>query len=373
MRIAFIIPHFGTGGAERVASLLCNFWITQGHSVCAITFEKVGAASSYPLDKSIFVHQTQTLNTHQNPLSRIATNARRISRIRSSLKAFRPDVILAFMTEANVVALWSSVGLGIPVVVSERNQPDRPGLGFWRRLARRLSYPMAAGLVVQTKSIARWAEEQFQVPIHILPNPVNRIKTEVGRHSAKRIIAVGRLVRQKGFDLLIDSFAKIAARHPDWMLEIYGEGSERPALEAQVKRCGCVERIMLPGICRHIGEVYADAGLFVLPSRFEGYPNALVEALAAGCPVIASNCPGASEQILGGGLYGMLVEPENVDALAVALDEMLSSETSRASFASQATKAVAALDTPVVGSQWLDVLSSVAGQVPGKGQNKSQS
>jgi len=368
MRIAFIIPHFGTGGAERVASLLCNYWITQGHSVCAITFEKVGAASSYPLDERILVNQTQSFNTHQNPLSRIVTNARRISRIRSSLKAFGPDVILAFMTEANVVALWSAVGLGIPVVVSERNQPDRPGLGFWRRLARRLSYPMAAGLVVQTKPIARWAEEQFRVPIHILPNPVSRLRSEISRHSGKRVVAVGRLVRQKGFDLLIDSFVKIAARHPEWMLEIYGEGSERPALEAQVERCGCIERIRLPGICRHIGDVYADAGLFVLPSRFEGYPNALVEALAAGCPVIATNCPGASEQILGGGLYGMLVEPENVDALAVALDGMLSSETSRANFASQATRAVAALDTPIVGSQWLDLLTSVAGEAPDKGQ-----
>jgi len=368
MRIAFIIPHFGTGGAERVASLLCNFWITQGHSVCAITFERVGAASSYPLDEKILVHQTHSFNTHQDPLSRIVTNARRISRIRSSLKAFGPDVVLAFMTEANVVALWSAVGLGIPVVVSERNQPDRPALGFWRRLARRLSYPMAASLVVQTKPIARWAEEQFRIPIHILPNPVNRPRVEVGRHSGKRVIAVGRLVRQKGFDLLIDSFAKIAARHPDWRLEIYGEGSERPALEAQVERCGFVEQIRLPGICRNIGDVYADAGLFVLPSRFEGYPNALVEALAAGCPVIATNCPGASEQILGGGRYGMLVESENIDALAVALDEMLSCETSRAKFASQGRKAVAGLDTPIIGSQWLDLLMSVAGKAPDKGE-----
>jgi glycosyltransferase involved in cell wall biosynthesis len=372
MRIAFVIPHFGTGGAERVASILCNYWITQGHSVCAITFDKVGAASSYTLDERIRVHQTHSLNTQQNLLSRIATNARRISRIRGSLKAFRPDVILAFMTEANVVALWSAVGLGMPVIVSERNQPDRPGLGFWRRLARRLSYPMAASLVVQTQPIAQWAEEQFRIPVHILPNPVSRTESQVGRHSAKRVIAVGRLVRQKGFDLLIDSFARIAARHSDWMLEIYGEGSERPVLEAKVERCGCVGRIKLPGICRQIGESYADAGLFVLPSRFEGYPNALVEALAAGCPVIATNCPGASSQILEGGLYGMLVEPESVDALSVALDEMLSSDTLRADFASRATKAVAALDTPIVGSQWLDVLTSVVGQATDNNQKKSQ-
>ena len=368
MRIALIVPHFGTGGAERVASLLCNYWVDQGHSVSAITFEKPGAESSYPLDRRIFVRQTQTLNASSNLPARLTTNVRRLFRIRAALTAFAPQVIVAFTTEANVVALWSALGLGIPVIVSERNQPDRPGLGIWRRLARRLSYPIAASLVVQTEPIARWAEERFRVPIHVLPNPVNRLTSQISSHSGKHIVGVGRLVRQKGFDLLIDSFAKIAPRHPEWTLKIYGEGSERLALEARVERYGLIEQIKLPGVCKNIGDVYADAGLFVLPSRFEGYPNALVEALAAGCPVIATNCPGASAQILGGGRYGMLVESENADALAVALDEMLSSETLRANFASQATKAVAALDTPIVGLQWLELLTSIAGEASRKGQ-----
>lgn len=370
MRIALIVPDFGTGGAQRVASLLCNYWVDQGHSVSAITFEKPGAESSYPLDKRVVVYQTQTLNDGGALPARLTTNARRLSRIRAAIKALGPEVIVAFTTEANVVALWSAVGLGVPVIVSERNQPDRPGLGILRRLARRLSYPIAAGLVVQTKPIARWAEERFRVPIHILPNPVDRLTSEVTSHSGKRIVAVGRLVRQKGFDLLIDSFAKIAARHPNWTLEIYGEGSERSALEAQIQRHTCFDRIKLPGVCKNIGHVYADAGLFVLPSRFEGYPNALLEALAAGCPIIASDCPGASAEILGGGRFGILFEPENVDALTIALDKMLSCDTWRARFASQAPDAIASLRTPIIGSRWLDLFSSVTDQTHYKDDEK---
>ena len=362
MRIAFILPHFGTGGAERVASLLCNYWVEQGHLVTAITFEAPGTRSAHPLDNSVVRCQTDVLNRSQALLSRLAINARRLSRIRSTIKASEPDVIVAFTTEANVVALWSAFGLGIPVIVSERNQPDRPGLGRWRHLARRITYPMAAGVVVQTETIAKWAKQRFRVPVHVLPNPVRlSAQPEVREDSqaAKRVVAVGRLVRQKGFDLLIESFARIAARHPNWTLAIYGEGDERTALEAQIRCSSCADRIKLPGVCNEIEKVYADAGLFVLPSRFEGYPNALLEALAAGCPVVATNCPGASSEILDGGRYGLLVEPENVGALTLALDRMLSREDLRARFANQARKAVSELDVANVGSRWLGLFSSL--------------
>jgi glycosyltransferase involved in cell wall biosynthesis len=361
MRIAFILPHFGIGGAERVASLLCNYWIEQGHSLIAITFEMPGTRSAFPLDNRVERYQTDVLNRSPHLLSRVWTNARRLIRIRAAIKASEPDVIVAFTTEANVVAVWSAFGLGIPVIVSERNQPGRPGLGRWRHMARRLTYPMAAGLVVQTELIARWAKHHFRVPVHLLPNPVclaaqHKVQDS---HTAKRLIAVGRLVRQKGFDLLIESFVRVAARHPDWTLAIYGEGNERAALEKQIQCSLCADRIKLSGLCSEMEKVYADAGLFVLPSRFEGYPNALLEALAAGCPVAATNCPGATSEILGGGRYGLLVEPENVEALTLALDRMFSSEELRAKFANQARRAVSDLDVANVGSRWLALFSSL--------------
>jgi glycosyltransferase involved in cell wall biosynthesis len=361
MRIAFILPHFGIGGAERVASLLCNYWVQQGHSVTAITFETPGTQSAHLLDNRILRYQTDVLNRSQALLSRVATNARRLSRVRSAIKESEPDVIVAFTTEANVVAIWSGFGLGIPVIVSERNQPERPGLGQWRQIARLITYPMAAGLVLQTEAIAKWAKQHFKIPVHVLPNPVCLSAQPEVRcsHSAKRLVAIGRLVRQKGFDLLIESFAAIAAKHTDWTLAIYGEGDERIALEGQIQRSSCPDRIRLAGVCSDMEKVYADADLFVLPSRFEGYPNALLEALAAGCPVVATNCPGATSEILDHGRYGILVQPENVEALTRELDRMMSRQDVRERFANQAQRAVLELDVASVGSRWLALFSAL--------------
>ncbi len=158
------------------------------------------------------------------------TNVRRLVRLRAALKAFRPDVVLAFTTEANVVAVWSALGLGVPIVVSERNQPDRPGLGLFTRAARRVSYPLAAALVVQTEAIAAWARSRFGASVHVLPNPVRLASwgdAPRRQRKKKQIVAAGRLVPQKGFDVLIASFAELAPAFPAWTLVIYGEGGER--------------------------------------------------------------------------------------------------------------------------------------------------
>lgn len=361
MRIAFIVPSFGPGGGERVASLLCNWWAEQGHAVRAITFEAPDAEHHYTLDADVTLRQIASFNRRRNLASSVATNVRRLFRLRAALNDFKPDVIVAFITEANVVALWAAFGLGIPVIVSERNQPDRPGLGAWRRAARRLSYPMAAALVVQTEAIAEWGRKRFRVPVPVIPNPVH-LALALKRSeeaSEKLLLAVGRLVRQKGFDVLISSFARVAAAHPNWKLGVYGEGPERAALERQIRSLSMTERISLPGLSRDIGAAYAAAALFVLPSRFEGYPNVLLEALATGCPVVATDCPGATAEILQDGRYGVLVPPENVDALASALDRLMSDETLRAAYSRHAHEAVAPLDVALIGGRWLDLFEAV--------------
>lgn len=350
------------GGAERVASLLCNFWAERGHEVGVITFERGGTAPAYSLSSEVTLRYIDALNVSQNPLSRLATNARRVSRLRSLFKELKPDVIVSFTTEANVVALWSAIGLGVPVVVSERNQPDRPSLGPLRRLARRLTYPSAAALVLQSDAVADWARSRFRVPVHILPNPIQlerwRASPEM-QPRGRRVVAAGRLVPQKGFDLLIESFARLKDKHPEWSLAIFGEGAERAALEAQILRLSLLGRVTLPGATRDLAGALGRADLFVLPSRYEGFPNVLIEALAAGKAVVATDCPGATRQILGGGRYGMLVEAESVENLTEALDQMMSDEASRTQLAHRAREAVAEFDIEAVGGRWLSLLSEV--------------
>jgi len=361
LRILFVIPSLGPGGAERVASLLVNDWVDDGHEVTLVTFEMPGAEPFFALDPRVNTQLLAADSSRRGVAARLGANVARVARLRSTLKELRPDTVVAFMTEANVVALAAAKGLGIPVVVSERNQPDRPGLGRLHKLARRLTYPSASAIVVQTEDIADWAK-QFGVPVEMIPNPV-ALEPEPKRpaESSPAIVAMGRLTYQKGFDILVKSFAAVAGQHPEWRLVIHGEGPERGALRRLAAESGCEDRISLPGLAKDSGAMLREASLFVLPSRFEGYPNVLIEALAAGLPVIATSCPGASEEIVAGGDHGLLVPPDDVAALGNALDIMMSSPDLRSGYAARARDAVAKIETSVIAKRWLDRLAGLGG------------
>ena len=218
--------------------------------------------------------------------------------------------------------------------------------------------------MVQTEGIAQGVRAHFGAPVYVLPNPI-RLASWGGEPRAeqatKRIVAAGRLVPQKGFTALITSFAALADDYPDWQLMIYGEGRDRAALESAARRLSLGDRVVLPGVSKDMRAAFAAADLFVLPSRYEGYPNVLLEALASGCAVIATDCPGGTAEILGGGKYGVLVEPENPAALTTELQRMMSNQALRRQFAAQGREAVSALDVAAVGRRWLELFASLAG------------
>ena len=255
VRIAFVIPSLGAGGAERVATLLANEWNANGHDVTLVTFDAPGTE---PFFASILAFPSAG---SRRPPSRglsakLGTNVARVSRLRSVLRELHPDVAVAFMTEANVIALWASRGLGVPVVISERNQPDRPGLGQPIGSPGASTYPLASALVVQTDAIASWARARFRIPVHVIPNPVRLGAGDAPRAGGdvQWIISLGRLAPQKGFDILIESFAAVASKHPKWRLAIYGEGPDRQLLERLRAESGCADRILLPGLTRDPAE-----------------------------------------------------------------------------------------------------------------------
>lgn len=360
MRIAFVIPSLGAGGAERVATLLANEWSVNGHDVTLVTFDTPGTQPFFALDPGVCLRGLSASAT-RGVSAKLGTNVARVSRLRSLLRELHPDVVVAFMTEANVIALWASRGLGVPVVISERNQLDRPGLGRAHRLARRLTYPLASAMVVQTDAIASWGRARFRIPIHVIPNPVRLGAGDTRREDGdvQWVTSLGRLAPQKGFDILIKSFAAIASKHPKWRLVIYGEGPDRPLVERLRAESGCADRILLPGLTKDAAVALSKANLFVLPSRFEGYPNALLEALAQSLPVLATACPGGTVEILANGVHGMLVPPNDVAAMTTALDAMLSAPDLRDAYAWEARRAVTGLDVATVGKRWLDLFAEL--------------
>src|SRR5262245_43069273 len=169
LRIAFVIPSLGPGGAERVATLLANHWVKR-HDVTLITFGDPSDKPFFELENSITVRGLSASAGGSGLCAGVRKNVTRVLRLRALVKELHPDVVVAFMTEANVIALCACSD--VPVVISERSQPNRPGLGRVHKLVRRASYTFARALVVQTEDIAEWARRRYRIPIHIIPNPI---------------------------------------------------------------------------------------------------------------------------------------------------------------------------------------------------------
>ncbi len=185
-----------------------------------------------------------------------------------------------------------------------------------------------------------------------IPNAVPDVPLGPGDPAAHRLIAAGRLENQKGFDLLLDAFAFVAARHPDWTLDIFGRGSRREQLEKLIVDRGLGGQVSINEPTDRLGERMRDASVFVLSSRFEGFPLVLLEAMAAGLAVVSFDCPTGPGEILVDGTSGLLVPAEDVPALAAALDRIMLDDSLRRRLAAAAPAAVLPYSSQQVGRRW---------------------
>ncbi len=195
-----------------------------------------------------------------------------------------------------------------------------------------------------------------------IPNAVPRLDGGRSPLDERVVVAAGRLNGQKGFDLLIDAWAAVAARHPDWQLRIYGRGSERAALQQRIFDRGLQERVLLMGATRRLGEALARGSLFVLSSRFEGFGMVIVEAMSRGLPVVSFDCPRGPGEIVEPGVDGLLVAPADVDGLAAALVELIDDPARRTRMAAAAVEKAAAYDVVAIGAEWEALLDGLLGR-----------
>jgi len=367
MRICLAINSLRPGGAERVAANLVNEWVRTGHTASVLTLES-DSLDFYRLDPAVDRRALGLVRESGGPVRGLLANLSRLRRLREEFRAIRPDVIVSFIDQMNVLVLAAAAGLGIPVVVSERIDPRVSPLGgVWKGL-RRLTYGRASGLVVQTESVAQWARGIVKSQrVEVIPNPVGESCITIGRRSrtdarARRVVAVGRLVPQKGFDTLIAAFDRATAGHPDWSLVIAGEGPLEADLRAQAGRCRAADRITLAGLVGNPEELLGESAIFVLSSRFEGFPNALVEGMACGCAVIATDCPSGPAEIITPGVDGLLVPVDDVAALSASIQALVANESERRRLGAASAASVERLRAHRIAEEWLGLFTSVSAE-----------
>lgn len=369
MRIAAVASTLSGGGAARALVQVCDHWAGQDREVALVTLDEP-EEDFYTLAPGIR-RVGLGLRSPSGWLGEaILQNLRRATALRRTLVRFDPEVVVAVDQRTDALAVLAVTGLGLPVAVWKQIDPRRMPLSPGWRLLRRLAYRRADRLVVQVDRLRPWAGRfTAERRIRVIPNPAPSSRpVRVPRPSGgdqgaadrgSTVLGVGRLAPQKGFDRLIDAFARAAAGRPAWRLVILGEGSEREALEARAAARGVEDRVELPGQTPDVEAYYGSADLFVLSSRFEGFPNVLLEAMVAGLPVIAFDCPTGPREIIRDRVDGVLVPDSDVDELARWMERVMDDPVLRARLAERAPEAGERFGVERIGRLWDEVFAEL--------------
>jgi len=359
MRLTCVISSLEPGGSQKVMTFLAGEFVEQGAHVAVLSFEDVSTAPFFPLPRAVEHHPLGLMGESFGFVDAVTNNLRRIRSLRAAIRECQPDVVLSFGAQANILTILAAWRLGVSVVVAERCAPHLHTPALWR-LLRRFTYPLAQRIVVQTAEGAR--AFGYHPRVEVIPNPVPVPVT--GKlpldQQLKRpcVVGLGRFTLQKRFDLLIDAFAVALKANPGWSLVLVGDGPERSNLERRIKDRGIVGNVRLLGYVKRPEDILSQADLFVLCSDYEGFPNALCEAMACGTAVISTDCPSGPDEIIRDSVDGLLVPPSNTAALSKAMARLMSHAGERARMGARAREVCVRFAPQRILSQWHNALDS---------------
>ncbi len=350
MKIVFIIPNMTGGGTERVISLLANEYISRGMEVAVMMF--AGEECAYRLADGV-----ELFCVSEQSHGKLSVQIKRLARMRRYFKRNRDCLIYSFSVMGTIFGALSTLGLGIRMFVSERNDP-RQGL---QGPLRDWAYGRAAAIAVQTRECVRYFPKKLQKRMTVIPNPVDPSIPEPFRGVRKRsVVFVGRLHRQKNPELLLQAFSDFQKEYPDYVLEIYGKGELEETLKKNTAEMGLGERVIWHGFCPDVRKRIADAGMYVLSSDFEGISNSMLEAMAMGIPVIATDCPiGGCAEYIQNGKNGLLVPVGDRKAMADAMKRLAEDQGLAASVSENGSRIREEFPIRVIADQMLTAARGV--------------
>ena len=341
------------GGSERVISMLANYWVKEGHKVTIVTTDRE-EPSYFELDSKIKrIGILKGIST-----SKIFSVSRKFSSILKLRKAIlneQPDIVFAFQEKTALYTLISLIGKKPFKVAAVRNNPEFKKLGQLMSLLRIRFYKKADVVVVQTTGIKNWFYKNLNLDTEVIPNPVEKLRKGKDLSEEKTIYACGRLVPQKGFYNLIDIFYNLSANYPEWKLVILGDGDEKESLIQRARDLGIECKVAFEGSVKNPVDYYSTGGVFAFTSEYEGYPNALCEAMASGMAVVSFDCPSGPSDLIQKGVNGFLVKAGDKESFQVKLEKLMKDDELRLRLGKGATRIKDELAIEKIAEQWLDL------------------
>lgn len=356
MKLVLIAYLHGYGGAEKQIILLANGMVGKGHDVTLISIS--GCDICFPIDDNI-----KLIHISNKGKDRVLNIIERYLKLKKILRKIRPDIVINYWYQGVYLCYLMSKKITGKIVYSERGDPgDVEYLGLLGAV-RKITLPKVDGVVFQTSAAQKYFNRNIQKKSIVIPNPVflEIKKSKISNvDRKKKIVGVGRLHPQKNFDLLIEAFSHIVKIYPDYKLEIYGEGELKRNLEAKIRSLNLSGCVILKGNVNNVQAKIYDASLFVLSSKFEGMPNALLEAMIVGLPCISTNWnPGGIEDIITNEENGIIVKNNDVKEMTEAICKVLGDQDFANKLGSKAKNKVKGYSETEVMKEWDEFLSGL--------------
>lgn len=361
-KIVFHLNCLEQGGAERVVSNLANQFSLEGYEVVVAT--EWQGQNEFTLEKAVRrVHVG--LRAEDENKSRLVKVWLRIKYLRRFLKEERPDAAIAFAHKANYRMLTATMGMKLPVIISVRTDPVGHYDSLMDKIQIPLLFPRAAGCVFQTEGQRDFFPEYLQRKSRIILNPVNDKYLNVSRpsESEKTVVQSGRLVDFKNQPMLIRAFLKVHEKHPDFSLKIYGGDSgdgTKEILEQLIRENHAERFVMLMGGSDSLEKELPKAAVYAFSSDWEGLPNALLEAMALGMPIVATDCPcGGPRTVMIHEENGLLVPIKDEEAMAAAICRLIEDRELAERLGQNARKISDRINGRAITDQWRDYIEAV--------------
>ncbi len=326
LRITLLIHALTGGGAERQICSLANYLTNKGFRCTLITLDSQ-ENDRYSIDSRVARVSLDKMRSSRSILDAIFANRKRILAVREAVRRSQPDCVISFCDKMNIVAIAACRPFSIPLIVSERSDPRRQKIGWLWEAARRWHYPKCDVCVCQTVGVGEYLRKIIgkKPRIEIIPSAIEppsqaSIKKIPDTDHPMTLLYVGRLSHEKGPDRLINAWTKLAAKHPSWKLAFVGNGPLESTLKQRCHDQGIQKSVEFLGWQEDVWLQLYKAHAFVLPSRYEGFPGVLIEAMYARLPVVATDCSDSIRE---------MIDHEQTGLIAANTDETLSNELDR--------------------------------------------